>query len=196
MLKAHLRKPDQPKTALNIVYGPGNGKYDTHAEISRHIRLLEAIADNLSDRFVWRVPISLEMQACGEANARWTIARSAWSSATSSPTSSRSSIASTDARWRFRSTRKSRSRRRRAAEVGRRPEAEVAPRQAGGAIAAAPCEAPYSRSVSSPPMRRGRPPSWRQRCMRSCQPPPSMPPPRPIRCAKVSRAFCSSLSEL
>ena len=66
VLKAHLRKPDQPKTALNIVYGPGNGKYDTHAEIARHIQLLEAIADNLSDRFVWRVPISLEMQACGD----------------------------------------------------------------------------------------------------------------------------------
>ena len=71
VLKAHLRKPDQPKTALKIVYGPGNGKYDTHAEVARHIRLLEAIADNLSDRFVWRVPISLEMQACGEVNARW-----------------------------------------------------------------------------------------------------------------------------
>jgi hypothetical protein len=71
VLKAHLRKPDEPRTALNIIYGPGGGKYDTHAEIARHIRLLEAIADNLSDRFVWRVPISLEMKACGEVNARW-----------------------------------------------------------------------------------------------------------------------------
>jgi hypothetical protein len=71
VLKPHLRRPDEPKTELKIVYGPGKGKYDTHAEIAQHIRLLEAIADNLSDRFVWRVPISLEMQACGEANARW-----------------------------------------------------------------------------------------------------------------------------
>ena len=71
VLKAHLRNPDQPKTELKIVYGPGKGKYDTHAEIAQHIKLLEAIADNLSDRFVWRVPISLEMQACGEVNARW-----------------------------------------------------------------------------------------------------------------------------
>ena len=71
VLKAHLRKPDEPKTELKVVYGPGKGKYDTHAEVARHIRLLEAIADNLSDRFVWRVPISLEMQACGEVNARW-----------------------------------------------------------------------------------------------------------------------------
>jgi hypothetical protein len=71
VLKAHLRSPDQPKTELKIVYGPGKGKYDTHAEIAQHIKLLEAIAENLSDRFVWRVPISLEMQACGEVNARW-----------------------------------------------------------------------------------------------------------------------------
>jgi hypothetical protein len=84
VLKPHLRSPDQPKTELKIVYGPGKGKYDTHAEIAQHIKLLEAIADNLSDRFVWRVPISLEMQACGESMPAGSIARSAWSSATSS----------------------------------------------------------------------------------------------------------------
>ena len=28
VLKSHVRKPDQPKTAINIVYGPGNGEYD------------------------------------------------------------------------------------------------------------------------------------------------------------------------
>jgi hypothetical protein len=71
VLKAHERKPDQPKTAINVVYGPGNGKHDEHAAVARHIKLLEAIADNLSDRFVWKEPISLEMQSCGEANARW-----------------------------------------------------------------------------------------------------------------------------
>jgi hypothetical protein len=71
VLQAHVRKPDQPRTALNVVYGPGNGKHDMHAQIARHIQLLEAMAENLSDRFVWREPISLEMQACGEPNARW-----------------------------------------------------------------------------------------------------------------------------
>lgn len=71
VLKAHLRKPDEPKAELKIAYGPGKGKYDTHAEIAQHIGLLEAIAEKLSDKFIWRVPISLEMQACGEVNARW-----------------------------------------------------------------------------------------------------------------------------
>ena len=49
----------------------GQRKIRTHVEISRHIQLLEAMAYNLSDRFVWREPISLEMQTCGEPNARW-----------------------------------------------------------------------------------------------------------------------------
>ena len=71
VLKPYERKPDQPKTALNIVYGPGNGKYDAHVEVARHIQVLEAMAENLSDRFAWREPISLEMQTCGEPNARW-----------------------------------------------------------------------------------------------------------------------------
>ena len=35
------------------------------------MRLLETIAESLSDRFVWREPISLEMQTCGESNARF-----------------------------------------------------------------------------------------------------------------------------
>jgi hypothetical protein len=71
VLQAHLRQPDQPKATLNIVYGPGNGQYDVHAGLSREMKLLEIIAEGLSDRFVWREPISLEMQTCGDANARF-----------------------------------------------------------------------------------------------------------------------------
>ena len=71
VLQSHLRKPDQAKTTINVVYGPGNGKYDVHAAIARQMKLLEIIAESLSDRFVWRAPISLEMQTCGESNARF-----------------------------------------------------------------------------------------------------------------------------
>jgi hypothetical protein len=71
VLETHLRKPDQPKTTLNIVYGPGNGKYDVHAGLSREMRLLETIAEELSNQFVWREPITLEMQTCGDPNARF-----------------------------------------------------------------------------------------------------------------------------
>ena len=71
VLQSHLRKPDEAKTPINVVYGPGNGKYDTHAAVSQQMRLLETIAESLSDRFAWREPISLEMQTCGESNARF-----------------------------------------------------------------------------------------------------------------------------
>jgi hypothetical protein len=71
VLQSHLRKSDHPKIAINVVYGSGNGKYDAHAAVSQHMKLLETIAESLSDRFVWRAPISLEMQTCGESNARF-----------------------------------------------------------------------------------------------------------------------------
>ena len=71
VLQSHLRKPGQAKTTINVVYGPGNGKYDAHAAVSRQMKLLETIAESLSDRFAWRAPISLEMQTCGESNARF-----------------------------------------------------------------------------------------------------------------------------
>ena len=71
VLQSHLRKPDQAKTAINVFYGPGNGKYDAHAAVFQQMKLLETIAESLSDRFAWRAPISLEMQTCGESNARF-----------------------------------------------------------------------------------------------------------------------------
>jgi hypothetical protein len=71
VLQSHLRRPDQAKTTVNVVYGPGNGKYDTHAAIARQMKLLEIVAESLSERFAWRAPISLEMQTCGESNARF-----------------------------------------------------------------------------------------------------------------------------
>ena len=71
VLQSHLRKADQAPTAINIVYGPGNGKYDAHASVSQLTKLLETIAEGLSHQFIWREPITLEMQTCGEANARF-----------------------------------------------------------------------------------------------------------------------------
>jgi Putative metallopeptidase len=71
VLQPHLRKGDQPKTAINVVYGPGNGQYDTYAAVARHMKILDAMAEHLSEHYVWRAPISLEMQTCGDSNARF-----------------------------------------------------------------------------------------------------------------------------
>jgi hypothetical protein len=71
VLQSHLRKPDQAKTAINVVYGPGNGQYDSHRAVSQQMKLLETIGETLSDHFAWPAPISLEMQTCGDPNARF-----------------------------------------------------------------------------------------------------------------------------
>jgi hypothetical protein len=71
VLQPHLRKGDQPRTAINVIYGSGNGQYDVHAAVARQMKILEAMAEHLSDHYVWRAPISLEMQTCGDANARF-----------------------------------------------------------------------------------------------------------------------------
>jgi hypothetical protein len=35
------------------------------------LKILEIVADLLADQYVWRRPITLEMQTCGEPGARW-----------------------------------------------------------------------------------------------------------------------------
>src|SRR5262249_36101904 len=71
LLKPHLRKPDQPKQKIDVVYGPGKGMFDAYAEIGRTIRLLETVAQIHADQYVWRAPFTIEMQTCGVQNAHW-----------------------------------------------------------------------------------------------------------------------------
>jgi hypothetical protein len=41
------------------------------------MRILEVVADLLSDQYVWRKPITLEIQTCGETGARWDLTAAA-----------------------------------------------------------------------------------------------------------------------
>jgi hypothetical protein len=69
-LAPHMRAPDQPKTKIEVNYAKSE-KYPIFARGFRHILMLEEIAERLSDRFVWRHPIGLEMRECGEPGAYW-----------------------------------------------------------------------------------------------------------------------------
>jgi hypothetical protein len=71
-LAPHLRKEDQPKTEINVTYQDGK-RYDFFAKGFRQIAMLEAVAAFLSERYVWRRPLSMEMRECGEPAARWEI---------------------------------------------------------------------------------------------------------------------------
>jgi hypothetical protein len=70
VLKPHMRKPDDPKTEIQVSYAPTH-EFAALAEIGRKLQILEAVAEWLSEDFVWKTPISMEMQECGSPGARW-----------------------------------------------------------------------------------------------------------------------------
>jgi hypothetical protein len=70
VLKPHKRKPDDPKTKIEVNYAPA-GEFSTLAELGRKLQILESVADWLSEDFAWKTPITLEMQQCGSPGARW-----------------------------------------------------------------------------------------------------------------------------
>jgi Putative metallopeptidase len=71
LLKPHRRAPDQPKTKIDVVYGPATGRFEVARQAASSIRLLETVAEHAADDFVWPMPFRLEMQSCGFPNARW-----------------------------------------------------------------------------------------------------------------------------
>jgi hypothetical protein len=74
-LKARLRSPDQPKTKIDVVYGDTKGKVEGKmepiAQAFRAMGLLEAVAAQLSDTYVWPAPFTIEMESCGYPSAQW-----------------------------------------------------------------------------------------------------------------------------
>jgi hypothetical protein len=74
VLKPHRRAPDQPKTEIDSLYGPAEGRAKIAQEVARSIRLLQTVAEHVADDFVWPNPFTLEMQSCGFPNARWDLA--------------------------------------------------------------------------------------------------------------------------
>jgi hypothetical protein len=70
LLEPHLRTAEQPKMKFEVVYGDG-GQYKTIEKFLRQTRILEVVADRLSDRFKWRAPIGFEARLCDSPTASW-----------------------------------------------------------------------------------------------------------------------------
>jgi hypothetical protein len=71
VLKPHLRTPEDPKTRIEVNYGP-TAKHELVAAVGRKLQILETVAQWLSEDFVWETPISFEMRECGKAvETRW-----------------------------------------------------------------------------------------------------------------------------
>jgi hypothetical protein len=71
LLKPHRRAPDEPKTKIDVVYGPAMGRFEIARQAASSIRLLETVAERAANDFVWPMPFTLEMQSCDFPNARW-----------------------------------------------------------------------------------------------------------------------------
>ena len=70
-LKPHLRKPDDPKSNIEVKYAP-TAKYRDVLDVSRKLQILEIVAQWLSEEFIWKTPISMGMQQCGPSlQTRW-----------------------------------------------------------------------------------------------------------------------------
>ncbi|MEJ0077515.1 MAG: DUF4344 domain-containing metallopeptidase [Alphaproteobacteria bacterium] len=70
-LGPYIRKDDQPKTPISVAYDETK-KYANIEHAMREIKMLEVIAEYLSDRFVWtRGPVGLEAKECKEPGAFW-----------------------------------------------------------------------------------------------------------------------------
>ena len=70
VLKPHKRKPEDPKTKIEVSYAPTQ-EFAALAEIGRKLQILEAVAEWLSEDFAWKTPITIQMQECGSPGARW-----------------------------------------------------------------------------------------------------------------------------
>jgi hypothetical protein len=70
VLKPHRRKPEDPKTKIEVTYLPSK-EYATLAMLGQKLQILESVAEWLSEDYVFKTPISLEMRECGGPNARW-----------------------------------------------------------------------------------------------------------------------------
>lgn len=71
VLKTHRRAEGQAKTKIDAVYGEGKGRLAMFARAFQAVGFLDAIADYDADNYVWRRPLTLEMQSCGQADAHW-----------------------------------------------------------------------------------------------------------------------------
>jgi hypothetical protein len=74
VLKPHRRAPDQPKTQIDVVYGPGEGRAKIARQVASSFRLLETVAERAANEFAWPAPFTMELQSCGFPNARWDLA--------------------------------------------------------------------------------------------------------------------------
>jgi Putative metallopeptidase len=70
VLKPHLRAPDEPKQKITVSFGPAS-EYAVIAQAMRTTGMMEMLANYAANRFVWRRPITFDVQSCGQPDLHW-----------------------------------------------------------------------------------------------------------------------------
>jgi Putative metallopeptidase len=71
LLEPHWRHPNDPRTLINVAYGEGRGALSAYEEGFKSLRVLELVANRISNDVRWPDPITLELKTCGFINAEW-----------------------------------------------------------------------------------------------------------------------------
>jgi Putative metallopeptidase len=71
LLEPHRRAADQSITKIDVVYSEAKGRLKGIAQAARSTRMLETVAQNVSEELTWPEPLTMEMQSCGFPNASW-----------------------------------------------------------------------------------------------------------------------------
>ena len=93
VLKPHRRAPDQPKTKIDVVYGPAEGRIATARQVASSIRLLETVAGRAADDFAWPAPSHWKCRAAARLMPAGTLRPTSSRCVTNWPVTSRNSIA-------------------------------------------------------------------------------------------------------
>jgi hypothetical protein len=72
VLTPHIRRSDQPKSQITAAYAD-IAQYAFLKRSLSHMRLLETLAEHLSDRYAWREPVTFEMTTCSDPGAFWDV---------------------------------------------------------------------------------------------------------------------------
>ena len=63
----------QPETQISVRYGEPTPGLELYARVMKETRLLETVAQRLSEKYVWRAPFTIEATTCGSVGADWNL---------------------------------------------------------------------------------------------------------------------------
>jgi hypothetical protein len=73
LLKAHKRTTE-PRTTIDVVYRAGGERLDAFVRSLQSVRLLDTVAHEAANEFVWRRSFRIEAKSCGAPGAHWNLA--------------------------------------------------------------------------------------------------------------------------